>query len=67
MWKKIIEFLFGAKLPCCVKGRHRAKPGSRYVCPRCDTSFFWAKNQSGQDIPANTAVALGQAEVVTDA
>lgn len=43
MLKRIIEFLFGAKLPCGCGYRFRVKLGDRRTCPRCGNVYTRVK------------------------
>lgn len=43
MLKRIIDWLFGTKLPCCYGYRFRAKPGDRVKCPHCGLPYIFAK------------------------
>lgn len=50
MFKRIIDFLFGAKLPCgCGFYRFRARPGGRVSCPQCGAVYVRAKKVSRSD------------------
>jgi hypothetical protein len=46
MLKRIIELLFGAKLPCN-HARFRAKPGNRVKCPHCGLKYIFARFEEG--------------------
>ena len=39
MLKRIIKFMFGAKLPCGCGYRFRGKPGDRVDCPKCGLEY----------------------------
>ena len=40
MFKRLIDKLFGTKLPCgCTNKRYRRKLGDRVVCPVCGRSW----------------------------
>lgn len=43
--KRIIDFIFGMKLPCCRKKRYHRRLGGRVSCPQCGrvyTKYKWA-------------------------
>ena len=40
MLKRIIEAVFGAKLPCGCGGRFRMKLSKNVTCPKCGNTYF---------------------------
>ena len=62
MWKRLIEWLFGAKLPCGHGKRVRMRSGRRTSCPVCGNGYFLARFICNKPRASGTLVYFNEIE-----